>query len=129
MLIARVLTLALVVTACVPAVQSARSVRPTPPDETFTCYMRELAFMEYRVEDSDRESGFIRAFKEETGVLFSGEYGNEATIIIIESDPGSEVNVTMRRVRIDSSGGRSTMGMSMSGDAQAELAALQSACT
>ena len=86
--------------------------------------------MQYRVEDSERDSGFIRAVKEDGG-LISGDYANEATVVVAPADTGggSTVSVTVRRVRGTTSGGRSSADeMTMTGAAQADLEYLSGAC-
>ncbi len=83
--------------------------------------------MEYVVEDGNRDAGFIRAFREETGFL-RGDYGYEATITIIPSDFGSEVNVTIRDVLIEQGGGRTSDDLGMSQEGLDDLELLRVAC-
>ena len=79
----RVASLAMVLSlAGCAATQTMGGPRAAGPDDTFSCYVRTLAQMEYRVENTDRGSEFILAVKENSG-LFSGEYVNEATIMIV----------------------------------------------
>jgi hypothetical protein len=112
-----------------PAVQTTGEARTATPDATFSCYMLTLVQMQYRVEDSDRGSGFIRGVKEDGG-LRRGESANEATVVVApaSSGGGSTVSVTMRRVRGTTSGGRSSGEMAMTGVAQADLEVLSGAC-
>ena len=103
--------------------------RTASPDDTFSCFMRTLAQVEYRVENTDRDSGFIMAVRENTGI-FSGEYVNEATVMIIPATEGqgSDVSVTMRRAQVTPAGGRSSAGVTMTGDSRDDLELLSGAC-
>jgi hypothetical protein len=132
------LAIVLLFVACAPAVignrrstgtQTTGGARTAPPDATFSCYMRTLVQMQYRVEDSDRGSGFIRGVKEDGG-LRRGESANEATVVVApaSSGGGSTVSVTMRRVRGATTGGRSSGEMTMTALAQADLEVLSGAC-
>lgn len=130
-------TIVLLFVACAPAVignrrstgtQTTGGARTATPDATFSCYMRTLVQMQYRVEDSDRGSGFVRGVKEDGG-LRRGD-ANEATVVVApaSSGGGSTVSVTVRRVRGTTTGGRSSGEMTMTGVAQADLEVLSGAC-
>ena len=122
--------------------QTTGGPRATAPDDTFSCYTRVLAEMEYRLENTDRGSGFILAVKEDG----TGDLVNEATVTIIpaSSGGGSDVSVTMRSIRASSLSMPSvpnvirraspagiepaTPGMTLTGDAEEDLDALSEAC-
>lgn len=113
--------------ACAAPVRSLGGSRSAAPDDVFSCYLGSLASMEYVVETSDRAGGLIRAIREDGGV-FSGEYANQATVLIVpDADGGSAVTVTVRRVRA-ANGGWSSAGMAMTSGAGADLESLSGAC-
>ena len=110
----------------VPAVQTTGGARTATDDDTFSCYLRFLPQMQYRVEESDRGSGFIRSVKKDG----AGEYANEATVVVAPADTGggSTVSVAVRRIWVTTSSGRSGDEMTMTGAAQADLEYLSVAC-
>ena len=131
----------LLLAGCTAPMQTVRGARPTVPDQTFSCYLRLLAQMEYRVEDSDLDGGFILEVKE-TGNAMSEPYASEATISIAPASngDGSEVSVTMRRTHVIPSEDRISAGMPalgpvpvflgpMNDEGQRDLDALTGACT
>ena len=134
------LAIALLFVGCA-VTQTTGGPRATAPDDTFSCYMRVLAEMEYRLENTDRGSGFILAVKEDG----TGDLVNEATVTIIPaSGGGSDVSVTMRSIRASSLSMPSvpnvirraspaavepaTPGMTLTGEAEEDLDALSEAC-
>ncbi len=86
-------------------------VRAAAPDNTFSCYVQVLAFMEYGVEELDRSSGFIRAVKrddaDQRGTYSGFAYGLEANVAIVpdSSTGGSDVTVRIRRIHLQTRNG------------------------
>ena len=104
-------------------------VRAAAPDNTFSCYVQVLAEMEYRVEELDRSSGFIRAVKEDDAdqrALRGLGFGLEANVTIVpdSSTDGSDVTVRIRRIHIPTNNGFHPM----TDEGWQDLEALSEAC-
>ena len=86
-------------------------VSAAAPDDTFSCYVRVLAQMEYNWgEELDRSSGFIRAVKREGAdqrSLRGLAFGLEANVAIVpdSSTGGSDVTVRIRRIHLQTRNG------------------------
>jgi hypothetical protein len=98
--------------------------------------MRELARLEYTVEDTDRESGFVRARKQTSGLgtnLFLGQNHHSAMTIAVFEDPELErstLRVTVGKITEDTWGwgqGSESLG-TPSPTAEAEARELIAAC-
>lgn len=95
--------------------------------------------MEYTVENTDRESGFIQARKEESGLVheltdvFLGERHHSAMTVVIFDNPaagGSTFRVTVGRITEDTTiwgPGSETPGKPLD-EAEEEARALIAAC-
>lgn len=96
--------------ACSTAPLSMTRNSLVPSGDLYTCAMRELARLEYTVENTDRESGFIRARKQTSGLgtsLFLGQNHHSAMTIAVFEDPEigrSTFRVTVGKITEDTWG-------------------------
>lgn len=127
----------LLLSACATAPITMSRQAPDAPGDLFTCAMQQLAGMGYTVGDVDRDSGFIRAVKQTSGLgrnLFLGEKLSSAmTIAIFPStvEGQSSMRVTVGQVVEDTWGwGQGTETMRKpSDDGEIEAFDLIQACT
>ncbi len=90
------LTISIIFAGCVGKPVSMGSTVPVGYD-AYTCAMRELALSDYTIQDTDRESGFIRASKQTSG-SFSAAFGettwDQITVMIFENAGAQSLRVT-----------------------------------
>ena len=125
------LVVLLALAACAPAQQNSLTPSLSPPGDAYTCLLRELSIMGYAVTDTDRESGFVKAEKQDDNSWVAGAYFTLITAIVIpaEAGAGSEIQLTVARAREEEGGERSTSGMMLTGNAKEDAGRLSAACS
>lgn len=123
----RTILAATALVACAAPVQSYRATAPTPPGDTYTCAVRHLQTNGYALLNTDRESGFIRAEKQDSGfgAAMAGEaYFTVITATIVEQGAVADIQAQVARRR----GNGSSTGLSLTDGHREEARALLSAC-
>jgi len=93
--------------------------------------MRQLGEMEYRIVDTNQESGFLKAEKRAKQVpawLIGEEWFNEITTTVMRSDEGAEVHLTVASSKQAEGEQRTSVGVSITKEARADEARLRAAC-
>lgn len=125
--------LALLVSAACTGSRQLGAFAPTPPGDTFTCLVQQLAARGYLVHDADREAGFIRAEKTRTSGFAALLVGEEFTEMVVNVIPvqqaaGSEIRLQVSRIRQESGKERTGAGMQLSDDDEADARDITAAC-
>ena len=98
----------LVLAACATSPLSYSGLTDRATGDAFTCAMRQLNVLEYTVEDTDRDSGFIRGTKQTSGLgtaIFAGARTHgQLTIIVFEGDGGGETTMRVTAAKLIESG-------------------------
>lgn len=117
--------LAITATACGPSSRSVVLDASSPPGDVYTCVMRELSAMEFRILDTDRASGFVRAEREDPNSWLTGSYWTEITATVVATDAGgSRLQVHLQRSKA-APAGRTSTGLVLTEHALAAAARIE----